>query len=359
MARSFVPRALGLVLRAAAWTVGLYVVLWLVSSIWVGHRSPNLDTDRGLHNVYRTDVREFLYHLPAFCEQARGRNNLIFVGGSTSWAYSPDEIAPYVKGWTVSRVSLDFSNVTQMRQTIALLRQCMGKETFARSRIVIGLSYVSMAPDATRFPTPYTMLELEQKRHGLFVGGPRALRPIVPWEQMGLVVDAGRPVILAHDLATRVKDELGQVRQAIGRLRQGAVPKLDAAAHEASELAAYDGFMGKDAAFSLRDQGDQLAALIAEVRAAGSDVIVIAVPQKVFVRKKARYIDAYYDWLTAFAQDHALTVLRHDYADADFYDGSHASPEGAVRWSRAVAPSIAAILSASSSEPNPDLRRQP
>ena len=139
------PQSIRLVIRAAAWTLGLYAVLWLIATIWVGNRETNLDSERGLTNIYKSDVREFLYHLPGFCEQARGKKNLFIVGGSTAFAYDPEVIAPYAKDWAVSRVSLDFGNITQMRQSVALLRQCMGEKAFAGTRIVLGVSYISMA----------------------------------------------------------------------------------------------------------------------------------------------------------------------------------------------------------------------
>lgn len=338
------PQSLRLVARAALWIIGLYAVLWVVASIWVGRAAPTLDTDRGLTDIYKTDVREFVYRLPAFCEEAKNRKNLIVVGGSTASAYDPAVVGPFVKDWAVSRIAIDFGTVIQMRQSIAMLRQCMDPQTFASTRFVLGLSYVSMANSKHRFPTPYTMLELEQMRHGLFAGEPGQLRPTVSWPSMKLAVEAGRPVILAHYAVTGLSDSIGAARLQLGKLRQGAKPEPAQAAREAEEVGFYDAMMDAPPAEGMAEQASELAALVAEVRAAGSDIAVIAVPEQSFVRREAKYITAYYDWLAGFATDHDVKLLRHAAADGDFRDGVHADVAGSAKWSRAIGPAVAGLL---------------
>lgn len=348
MLKPLIPQPIRLVLRAAAWAVGLYAVLWLIATLAVGGRPANLDSERGLTNIYTSDVREFLYHLPGFCEQARGKGNLILVGGSTAAAYDPALIAPAAPGWNVSRVALDFGNITQMRQTVALLRQCLGPQGFPGTRIVLGVSYVSMAKNSNRFPTPFTMLELEQKRHGLFTGKPGALSPTVPWKHMALAVNAGRPVILAHYLVGGPKTFLANMRKEIGRLRhRGPPPARDPAAQQAEEIRFDDSLLGADPAPALAEQGADFAALIREVRQAGGEIVVTSIPEQTYLRQRSAHIGAYYGWLNGFAAAQNVTILRHPVTDADFRDGVHATPEGADRWSRSIAPLIAATLPAS------------
>ncbi|MDH7975769.1 hypothetical protein QH494_26595 [Sphingomonas sp. AR_OL41] len=339
------PQTLRLLIRAVGGIIGFYFVLWLIASVWVGGRVDTIDTVRSLNDIYKSDAREFVYRLPAFCEQAKHQRNLIFVGGSTAYAYDPAVIGPYVKGWAVSRIGLDFANITQMRQTVDMIRACMDSETFARSRFVLGVSYPSMAKNSNRFPTPYTMLELEQQRHGLFTGKPGALRPTVPWKDMRWTIIAARPVILAHYVVTGVSDFFGAARLRLGKFRQGAGHVEDSQAHrEANELRFNDALIGAAPAPAFEEQGRDFAALVNEIRAGGSDVAVISVPEQTFVRQRQKFIGAYYAWLGAFATAHKLTLLHHPYTDADFRDGVHANAAGTARWSAAIAPAVVATL---------------
>lgn len=339
-------QSLRLVVRAALWIAGVYGLLWLVASIWVGGPAATIDTYRAQADIYKSDVREFLYRLPAFCRDAAGQKNLLLIGGSTGGAYDPAIIGGFAKGWSTSRISIDFGNVTQMRQSIALLRQCMDKQSFASARFVVGVSFVSMASDAKNFPTPYTMIELEQMRHGLFTGAPRRLKPAVPWDRMETVIDIGRPVILAHYLATSSSDGIADARLRLGTLRQGAKPDVDQATREARDVALYSETVPAPVRTGIAEQAAELAALVADVRAGGADVALISIPEKSFVRRDIAGVATYRAWLARFARDHDVALLHHPASDADFRDGAHADDAGSARWSRDIGPAVADFLAA-------------
>ena len=332
-------RAFSVFLRAGLFTAALYAVPWLAGSFWIGARPRSIDTIRGLSDIYRTDIREFVYSLPAFCENAKGQKNLLIVGGSTANGYEPDVLARSVPGWTVSRVALDFGNITQMRQSVEMLRDCLGPEAMRNTRIGLAVSDVSFAPNKRRFPTPYTMLELEQRRHGLFAGAPGQLQPVVAWPDMGVVVSAIRPVFVLHALVTDVSDGFTELRKKIGKIRSNAAPPTAAQA-EAEELRGAAELIGQ----SLDEQRGELARLLDEIRAAGSDMFLIQVPERGFVRERSPQYSLFNTTLRDFARDRNVVLLSHPADDSELRDGVHATRNGAVLWSERLGPQLAPTL---------------
>jgi hypothetical protein len=327
-------------LRAALFTATLYAILWLIASLWIGNASHSIDTVRGESDIYRSDLREFVYGLLAFCESAKAQKNLIIVGGSTAEGYEPDVLSRFVPDWTVSRVALNFGNITQMRQSVALLRNCLGPEAMRNTRIGLAVSDPSFAPNKRRFPTPYTMLELEQLRHGLFAGPPGHLQPVVGWSHMGLVMNAIRPVFILHALVTNVWEVAGSLKRKIGIIRQGHLPKPTQEQVEAESLRYGNSLIGP----SLDEQRSELAGLLDDIRAAGSDMFLIQVPERRFVLERLPQHSLFTATLQQFARDKDVALLQHPADDSELRDAVHATRDGASRWSERLGPQLAPML---------------
>jgi hypothetical protein len=326
---------------AAAATLTAYAVLWLVAGLWdTPARASAIDTPQGDDDLYSTPLREFVYRLPAFCAPARTQRNLIFIGGSVARAYRPEIIAPMVSGWTVSDVSLDFANMTEIRQALTLMRDCIGLGGLRDSTIVLAINFLQFSPNSRIWKTPYTYLELDLLRHGLFDGEQGAVAPVLSWRWLPFAVSAMRPVLAAYGLAYRINLDLEDVllhwAGARGR------PDPDHAQEIRGLITHFDG-TGRHA---LQEQIAELDRFTTDVRAAGARLIILDMPVQGWLRDSMPQFHTYRNWIADYAQRHGTPYIDHAFAgtDDDFRDGFHANAAGERHWSALAAGALEPLL---------------
>jgi len=331
----------------------IYGLAWLVAGFWTPSRAPiSIDSEDGRFDYYRTPIREFVYRLPAFCADATTkRKNLFIIGGSSASAYRPNLIEPELPGWTVSNISLEFSNITQIKQTFELVRSCLDPEVLKNSRFVLGINYALLGPNELRWPARYTMLELDMLRHGLFAGSPGAVDLVYSWPHTRILIAAMRPIFLTYALSF---DAWQWITSAASHLGGYLIDQSPEALRERQYqvLLMYMGPFEPDA---MDEQVHELETLEAEVRAAGSDIIFLDIPVEHWLDNRLPHQAWYRSWVLDHTRDRGVPYLAPSpVADLnDFADLGHANPSGAVRWSKEAAARLGSILRSGSQSTHP------
>ncbi len=345
---------------AAGVTLAVYAVLWLMSGLWdTPAKASALDTPQGEHDLYATTLGEFAYRLPAFCATAHGQSNLIFIGGSVARAYRPDIVGPELPGWTISDVSLDYANITEIRQAFEMMRNCLAPDGLRNTTFVLAVNMLQFTPNHHVWQTPYTVLELELLRHGLFEGEPGHVRPIMPWRWLRPVVDVMRPVLAAYGLSYRGGIELNDAY----RKWEGIWHRPGA--DRAKEIQGLKSHFDATDLSALQEQIDELDRFVAEVRAVHAKLIILDMPIGNWLAGSLPQFTAYRDWLPGYAKRNAIPYidLVASGSDDDYVDGFHANAVGERRWSIRAAqelrriPEISQDRSGSQENSTADARR--
>lgn len=323
-------QALRVLSLAFATTLGLYALLWAATAVWDTPVSAStIDSPRGLTDLYGRPVREFGYRLPAFCATAREQRKLLFIGGSVSQAYRPDIIGRSLPGWSVSDVSLDNANITEMRQAFRLMRDCLGADGLRGSMIVLAINFLQFVPNRVSWQTPYTYLELDLLRHGLFDGPPNAVSPVLPWQWLPTTVSVMRPVLAAYGISYQFSVELEDFLH-----RRFGVRGLPDPGHTRQLQDMIRKFDGTDPSI-LAEQAAELDGLLGDIHAAGADAVILDMPFEGWLRDGMPQFGVYRDWMTAYVKRTGVRYIDHVYRgnDGEFRDGYHALPVAEPRWS--------------------------
>jgi len=320
-------------LRLLGATCAIYAGLWLLAGVWVDadRQDGGIDSRKGDHNIYRTPIREVIYNLPALCRRGQDRRHLFVIGGSTAKAYRPEILTHFLPNWTVSNISLDFGNITQARQAVSLLRQCLGDGAFARAKFVLGIEYILFSENKRRWATPYTVLETEMLRHGLFAGSPGNLVPIVPWQWQPFAISLMRPIFAAYG----IRYDIWQVMIARANKLGDHLNALDAEKRRDREYANLVGLMGPAEPAVMQEQREELDRLIAEIHGQGAQFFLLDMPVQEWLRQRSPHFTMHRGWIRDYAHSRRVGYvdMTFDGVDEDFADGIHANAQGAERWS--------------------------
>lgn len=330
-------QALRVLSLAFATILGLYGLLWAATAAWdTPVRASMIDSPQGHMDLYSRPVREFGYRLPAFCAAAREDRKLVFIGGSVAQAYRPDIIGRSLPGWSVSDISLDNANITEMRQAFRLMRDCLGEDGLPRSMIVLAINFLQFVPNRQSWQTPYTYLELDLLRHGLFDGPQGAVSPVLPWRWLPATVSVMRPVLAAYGISYRFSVELEDFLH-----RRFGVRGLPDPGHVRQLQDMIRKFDGTDPSI-LAEQASELDALLAEIRAAGAEAIILDMPFEGWLRDGMPQFATYRHWMTDYVKRTGVRYIDHVYRgnDGEFRDGYHALPHAEARWSALAAEAL-------------------
>jgi len=330
--------------RILAWTIGIYLALWIVVTLlWpITPTNQPLDSLNGQKTLYRDPVREIVYSLPMRCDAAPKRR-LIVLGSSAAKSYRPELLRAAANADEVDNLALDYSNVTQIHELFTDLKFCFGKEALRSTTILFITTYILYGETGRCYPSGYTVYEAEKIRHGLYSGKPNALIPtfgptIMPW-----MIDFLRPVFALY----RAKYDLSWIETKVewewDHLGDGSMTPEQRQVNNLRHLEAWVPEESDSENFG-SEQFRELDSLVSDIKSTGAGLVFVEEPVEAWLRRRARSYASYRTRMASFTEQRSIRVidLSSSAKDSEFVDLLHPANDEMAMWTERLATELRA-----------------
>lgn len=331
----------------------LYGIVLGLTLLWVPPQAPaqapaqGLDTGLAARSLYLTEPK---YVFLGRGELEAPRPRIVLLGASNVVVgFRRTQLQALLPDAEVDNLGVGGSNVTQLRQILDLVYAVQSPQARREDTFVIGLWYGLFADDAQRWNTPDrhagdTDIDIERYRYGFYRRGEQGPVALLPPAWLDIGVHLIHPWLVL-DRATR--DATASLR---ARLKDAPPLLTDAErnarslsdADKAKYLAFWSDYMGGGDKVSPR-QFAQLEAMIREMLAQGSRVVLVDLPLPAWHASHSPYTKDYERRLAKVLEAHVaqdrltLVGMERRNADADFSDEVHPKPRVTPLWAQQLA----------------------
>lgn len=347
----YVVKHLGMLLGAIAalYGVALGVTLLLVPN---PRLEGGLDTRAAGHTLFMTEPKYMFLNRQRLTGAER---KMIVVGASNAAGGFPQKtLATMIPDAVVHNLSIPGANMTEIRESVDLIRDVQSAKARRNTNYVIGIWYGVFADDSVKWSTPDrhagdTDLDIEAYRYGFYRRTPAGPVPSLPTEYLDLGVTMIHP-LLSLDYAAR---QSNKVLEALGLKHEKKEHLTDADRNativDELQRQIYLKFWADTIQLPhLSDSSFQaLAQTISEIVADGGQVTVVNMAIPRWHAERSPY-EAEYEQkrdlvMAAFAGHPQVSYLelRGLDGDDDFFDEVHPKPRVVPEWCGQLAATVA------------------
>jgi hypothetical protein len=292
----------------------------------------------GKPSLFVNQIQELVFEIATHCPFPP-RKRLVILGSSGAHAFQPELLDGATSAEEVVNFSVMLVNFSQIRQIFADFKSCSTDQGMQQTTFLLAPSLGSFVSNRVANEEGYDSYESEKVRSHLYEGPVGAMRPLVnkPW--LPLVAQLWRPVLLAGELP-RSSRYLGSLLKSrlLHRPRPpqpSSQPSFDRE-KELTELIRL--VPQKDAGETFAsEQNEEVEQLIAEIRAAGSTIVMVEPPAQSWIRERSKQYSEAHTLLVGLAGRLSIPYIdlstSGDGHDEEFYDPFHANHLGAPIWS--------------------------
>lgn len=336
------------IIRIIIYVILFYSVFELISG-YLPYNQKIVDTGASASSIYFYEPKYVVYGRKPLQKKT---NKVILLGASNvREGFRPEQIQPFIPGYTVHNVTVGATNFTQMKQIVELLHESLPHEKRQENIFVIGIWYGLFVDNKARWKDGKTDIDNEKIRYGLYKQSKDNITPVLPSPYINYLIEAVQPFLVFDKYVNAYFTKpIGNLNQYIfsnkGQTSKATLKNDDIVLTDIEKgkaLTFWRQYMGDLNESFMEEQFTVLKEIVDIINKSGGKVIIIDMPIAKWHADRSKYYHVYKDKIKDFMSElkPALYLNYQDMNDnLDYYDSAHPKPKVTMKWGTRLAKDI-------------------